>query len=191
MMAMMKNSSRSLSVELSKEENILNKMIKAAGISLLVLSSSMFANAAEAAQKVAYVNTAQVFQALPQREVVLQKMQKDFKGKADELKSIQAQAKTKIEKLQRDGELMSPDDVEKLRLDIAKLDSEYKVKAQALDKASARREAEEKAKLFKTIQDAVQAVAEKQGYDLVIDISALQYGKPEYNISDDVIKAIK
>ena len=40
-------------------------MIKAAGIGLLVLSSSMFANAAEAAQKIAYVNTAQVFQALP------------------------------------------------------------------------------------------------------------------------------
>jgi len=172
----MKSSSHSLSVELSKEENILNKMIKAAGIGLLVLSSSMFANAAEAAQKIAYVNTAQVFQALPQREVVLQKMQKDFKSKADELKSIQAQAKTKIEKL---------------RIDIAKLDSEYKVKAQALEKASARREAEEKAKLFKTIQDAVKKVADKNGYDLVIDISALQYGKPEYNISEDVIKALK
>ncbi|OQK27794.1 outer membrane protein OmpH [Vibrio parahaemolyticus] len=188
---MMKSSSHSLSVELSKEENILNKMIKAAGIGLLVLSSSMFANAAEAAQKIAYVNTAQVFQALPQREVVLQKMQKDFKSKADELKSIQAQAKTKIEKLQRDAELLGQEEIEKLRIDIAKLDSEYKVKAQALEKASARREAEEKAKLFKTIQDAVKKVADKKGYDLVIDISALQYGKPEYNISEDVIKALK
>jgi outer membrane protein len=191
-MVMMKSSSHSQSVEPSKfEENILNKMIKAAGLGLLVLSSSMFANAAEAAQKIAYINTAQVFQALPQREVVLQKMQKDFKNKADELKSIQAQAKTKIEKLQRDGELLGPEDIEKLRIDIAKLDSEYKVKAQALEKASARREAEEKAKLFKTIQDAVEKVAEKKGYDLVIDISSLQYGKPEYNISEDVIKALK
>lgn len=187
----MKSSSRSLSVEPSKEENILNKMIKAAGLGLLVLSSSMFANAAEAAQKIAYVNTAQVFQALPQREVVLQKMQKDFKSKADELKSIQAQAKTKIEKLQRDGELLGQDEVEKLRIDIAKLDSEYKVKAQALEKASARREAEEKAKLFKAIQDAVKKVATKKGYDMVIDISSLQYGKPEYNISEDVIKTLK
>lgn len=191
MMATMKSSSRSLSVEPSKEENILNKMIKAAGLGLLVLSSSMFANAAEAAQKIAYVNTAQVFQALPQREVVLQKMQKDFKSKADELKSIQARAKTKIEKLQRDGELLGQDEVEKLRIDIAKLDSEYKVKAQALEKASARREAEEKAKLFKTIQDAVKKVATKKGYDMVIDISSLQYGKAEYNISEDVIKALK
>ncbi len=84
----------------------------------------MFANAAEAAQKIGYINTAQVFQALPQREVVLQKMQKDFKSKADELKSIQAQAKTKIEKLQRDGELLGQEEIEKLRIDIAKLDSD-------------------------------------------------------------------
>ncbi|MDF2155532.1 OmpH family outer membrane protein [Vibrio sp. CAU 1672] len=169
----------------------MNNMIKAAGIGLLVLSSSVFANVAEAAQKIGYINTAQVFQALPQREVVLQQMQDDFKGKADELKSIEAQAKTKIEKLQRDGELLGQEEVEKLRLDIARLDSEYKVKAQALEKASARREQQEKAKLFKSIQDAVQKIAEKDGYDLVIDITALQYAKPEYNISEDVIKALK
>ncbi|AUI87439.1 molecular chaperone [Vibrio azureus] len=169
----------------------MNKMMKAAGLSLVVLSTSIFAHAAEAAQKIGYVNTAQVFQALPQREAVVQKMQKDFKGKADELKSIQKKAKSKIEKLQRDGELLGQDEVEKLRIDIAKLDSEYKVKAQALEQTSARREAEEKAKLFKTIQQAVEKVAKKKGYDMVVDTSALQYANEEYNISEDVIKSLK
>ncbi len=65
----------------------MKNMIKAAGVSLLLLSSSMFANAAEAAQKVAYINTAQVFQALPQREVVLQKLQEEFKDKGAETAS--------------------------------------------------------------------------------------------------------
>ncbi|MCG9596633.1 OmpH family outer membrane protein [Vibrio sp. Isolate25] len=166
-------------------------MIKAAGLSLVVMSSSFFANAAEAAQKIGYINTAQVFQALPQREVVLQKMQQEFKDKADELKSIQAEAKTKIEKLQRDGELLGQDEVEKLRVEVAQLDSKYKIKAQALEKASARRENEEKQKLFKVIQDAVKKVAEKEGYDIVVDIQTMQYGKPEYNISEKVINALK
>ena len=189
---MMKNSSLSPSEEPSNtEENIVNKTIKAAGLSLLVMTSSMFANAAEAAQKVGYVNTAQVFQALPQREVVAQKMQSEFKDKVDELKSIQAQAKTKIEKLKRDGELLGDDQIEKLRIEIAQLDSKYKVKAQALEQATARREAQEKQKLFKVIQDAVKKVAEKEGYDLIVDIQAMQYGKPEYNISEKVIKQLK
>ncbi len=60
------------------------------------LSSSMMANAAEAAQKIGYINTAQVFQALPQREVVWQKMQEEFKDKAAELQAIQADAKTRL-----------------------------------------------------------------------------------------------
>lgn len=169
----------------------MNKMIKAAGLSLVVMSSSFFANAAEAAQKIGYINTAQVFQALPQREVVLQKMQKEFKDKSDELKSIQAEAKTKIEKLQRDGELLGQEEVEKLRVEVAQLDSKYKIKAQALEKASARREAQEKQKLFKVIQDAVKKVAEKEGYDIVVDIQTMQYGKPEYNISEQVINSLK
>ncbi|MEZ9479390.1 OmpH family outer membrane protein [Vibrio splendidus] len=166
-------------------------MIKAAVLGLVVLSSSFFATAAEAAQKVGYVNTAQVFQALPQREVVLQKMQDEFKDKAAELQSIQAEAKTKIEKLKRDGELLGPDEVEKLRIEVGQLDSKYKIKAQALEKASQRREAQEKQKLFKVIQDAVTKVAEKEGYDMIVDIQALQYGKPEYNISEQVIKSLK
>lgn len=149
------------------------------------------ANAAEAAQKIGYINTAQVFQALPQREVVLQKMQEEFKDKAAELQAIQADAKTKLEKLKRDGQLMGQDEVEKLRIEIGQLDSKYKIKAQALEQASARREAEEKQKLFKVIQDAVKKVAEKEGYDIVLDTSSMQYGKPEHNLSEKVIKAIK
>lgn len=132
-----------------------------------------------------------MFQALPQREVVLQKMQEEFKDKAAELQAIQADAKTKIEKLKRDGQLMGQDEVEKLRIEIGQLDSKYKIKAQALEQASARREAEEKQKLFKVIQDAVKKVAEKEGYDIVLDTSSMQYGKPEHNLSEKVIKAIK
>ncbi|WP_117233484.1 OmpH family outer membrane protein [Vibrio maerlii] len=169
----------------------MKNMMKTAGLCLLLLSSSMMATAAEAAQKVGYINTAQVFQALPQREVVLQKMQEEFKDKADELKAIQADAKTKIEKLKRDGELMSPDDVQKLRVEIAELDSKYKIKGQALEQASARREAQEKQKLFMQIQEAVEKVAEKEGYDIIIDIQTMQYGKPEFNISEKVINQLK
>ena len=34
-------------------------------------------------------------------------------------------------------------------------------------------------------------VAEKEGYDIVVDIQTMQYGKPEYNISEKVIKTLK
>ena len=114
----------------------MKKLLKAAGISLLLLTSSFFANAAQAAQKIAYVNTAEVFQALPQREVVAKQMQQEFKDKAAELQSIKAQAQEKIKKLQRDGSIMSQSDVEKLRIEISQLESTYKIKGQALEQES-------------------------------------------------------
>jgi outer membrane protein len=118
-------------------------------------------------------------------------MQEEFKDKADELKAIKAQAKTKIEKLQRDGELLGQEEVEKLRIEIGQLDSKYKIKGQALEQASARREAQEKQKLFMVIQDAVKKVAEKEGYDIIVDIQTMQYGKPEFNVTEKVIKQLK
>ncbi|SJL82249.1 OmpH family outer membrane protein [Vibrio palustris] len=169
----------------------MKNIFKAAGVSLVILSSSFFANAAEAAQKIGYINTAQVFHELPQRKVVLQKLQSEFKDKAAELKSIQSQAQKKMEKLKRDSSLMSDDERDKLRVEISQLQSNYKIKGQSLEKASKRREAQEKQKLFKVIQNAVQKVAKKDGYDMIVDISAMQYGKPEYDISKEVIKSIK
>ncbi|MDN2480502.1 OmpH family outer membrane protein [Vibrio astriarenae] len=169
----------------------MKSMIKAAGLSLVVLTSSVFAHAAEAAQKVGYINTAQVFQELPQREATLQKLQDEFKDRADELKAIEANARTKMEKLQRDGELMSQAQVEEARMEIAQLENEFRLKGQSLEKATARREAEEKQKLFMLIQDAVEKVSKSEGYDMIIDIQAVSYAKPEYNISEKVIKAIK
>lgn len=168
----------------------MKNMIKAAGVSLLLLSSSMFANAAEAAQRSLTSIPLRYSKLCRSVKWCYRNCRKSSKisGRAT---SDQAEAKIKIEKLKRDGELLGQDEVEKLRIEIGQLDSKYKIKAQALEQASARREAEEKQKLFKVIQDAVKAVSEKEGYDLVIDTTALQYGNPEYNISEKVIKAIK
>jgi len=168
-----------------------NKTIKAAGLGLLVMTSSFFANAAEAAQKIGYVNTAQVFQALPQREVVAQKLQDEFKDKSSELQAIQAKGKSKVEKLKRDGELMSQDDIDKLRLEIGQLENELKLKAQSFEKLRQRRQAEEEQKLFKTIQSAINKVAEKQGFDMVLEQQAVRFSKPENDISKAVIDSLK
>jgi outer membrane protein len=166
-------------------------MIKAGCVGLAILCMSCFSVAASAAQKIGYVNTARVFQSLPQREVVLQKMKQEFKDKAAELESIKKDAQSKIEKLKRDKALLSSDEVEKLRIEIGQLDSKYKIKAQALEQASSKREAEEKGKLLKVIHDAVTKIAQKEGYDIVIDTQIMQYGKPEFDLSDKVIKSLK
>lgn len=169
----------------------MNNSIKALVIGLVVATTSLSTMAAEAAQKIGYINTAKVFQSLPQREVAVQKIQSEFKDKAQELKQLEADLKTKVEKLQKDSSLMSTDEVNQLRIDISQLDSSYKIKGQAFKQATAKRESEENQKLFQIINDAVKKVAEKEKFDLILDSQALGYAKPEFDISDKVIKSIK
>ncbi|GEA49359.1 chaperone protein Skp [Vibrio inusitatus NBRC 102082] len=169
----------------------MKKLIKAAGLSLVVLSTSLVANAAEAAQKVAYVNTAQIFQELPQREAVLKTLQDEFKDKSAELKEIENKIKSKMDQARRDGELLGDDGVRKLQIEIAGLEAEYKLKGQSLERDGKRREAQEKQKLFKVIQDAIGVVAEREGVDMVVDAQALQYAKPELDLSQKVIDELK
>ncbi|GAD78333.1 OmpH family outer membrane protein [Vibrio ezurae] len=165
----------------------MKKLIKAAGLSLVVLSTSLVAHAAEAAQKVAYVNTAQIFQELPQREAVLKSLQEEFKDKTADLKAIEAKIKSKADKARRDAALLGDDGVRKLQIEIAGLEAEYKLKGQSLERDGKRREAQEKQKLFKVIQDAVNVVAKREGVDMVVDAQALQYAKPELDLSQKVI----
>ncbi|MEZ8966224.1 molecular chaperone [Vibrio breoganii] len=169
----------------------MKQLIKAAGLSLVVLSTSLVAHAAEAAQKVAYVNTAQIFQELPQREAVLRTLQDEFKDKSAELKEIEGKIKSKMDQARRDGELLGDDGVRKLQIEIAGLEAEYKLKGQALERDGKRREAQEKQKLFKVIQDAIGVVAEREGIDMVVDAQALQYAKPELDLSQKVIDELK
>ncbi len=53
---------------------ILKKLVKVAALGAVMLSGSFFANAAEAATKIGYVNMAQIVQQMPQREAISEKL---------------------------------------------------------------------------------------------------------------------
>ncbi|MGF1760539.1 OmpH family outer membrane protein [Photobacterium sagamiensis] len=169
----------------------MKQWIKAASLSLVILSSSMYAHAAEAAQKVGYVATGQAMAQLAKRYNVPEKLRKEFKDRIDELRGLEGRMKTKVEKMKRDGELMSASDRTKIQRELASLDSNYKLKAKALQEDQRRRGQEEEQKLVMKIRQAIQAVAKKEGYDLVVDAQAVLYANPKDDLSAKVISAVK
>ncbi len=76
-----------------------------------------------------YVNTAQVFQAPTSVKLFFKNAGRVQKDKAAVSRAIQAEAKTKIEKLKRDGELLGPDEIENF---VSKLVNWTKYKNQSL-----------------------------------------------------------
>ncbi|WP_299020327.1 OmpH family outer membrane protein [uncultured Photobacterium sp.] len=168
----------------------MKQWIKAASLSLVILSS-VCAQAAEAAQKVGYVATGQAMAQLAKRYNVAEKLRGEFKDRIDELRGIESKMKTKVDKVKRDGELMSSSERTKLQREMASLESDYKLKAKALQEDQRRRGAEEEQKLVQKIRKAIQDVAKREGYDIIVDANAVLYASPKDDLSTKVISAVK
>ncbi|MEH2919690.1 molecular chaperone Skp [Samsonia erythrinae] len=165
----------------------MKKWLCAAGLGLALAASA----SVQAADKIAVVNVSSIFQQLPQRETVGKQLENEFKGRASELQTMENSLQTKMQKLQRDGSTMKASERSKMEKDIMAQREQFSTKAQAFDQDNRRRQMEERNKILSRIQDAVKAVATKEGYDVVIDANAVAYVANAKDITADVLKQVK
>ncbi|MDC9579998.1 molecular chaperone Skp [Xenorhabdus sp. PR6a] len=150
-----------------------------------------FSAGAQAADKIALVNVAEVFQQLPAREAVAKQLENEFKGRATELQRMESELQTKIQKLQRDGSTMKASEREKLEKEVMAKRDDFAQKAQNFENDNRRRQMEERNKILNRIQDAVKVVAGKEGYDLVLDANTAVYSASSKDITAEVLKQVK
>ncbi|AOR64335.1 molecular chaperone Skp [Pectobacterium wasabiae] len=165
----------------------MKKWLCAAGLGLALAASA----SVQAADKIAVVNVSSIFQQLPQRETVGKQLENEFKGRASELQSMENDLQGKMQKLQRDGSTMKASERSKMEKDVMAQREQFSTKAQAFEQDNRRRQAEERNKILSRIQDAVKAVATKEGYDVVIDANAVAYVANAKDITADVLKQVK
>ncbi len=167
----------------------MKKIVKAAGISLVILSSSFFAHSAEAAQKIGYVSTGYLMSKLPQNksDEIVKPFQQQADDEAAEIKKLEAKINTKIEQANRDKELLGDKGLENLEIEVASLKKEHQLKMDKFKEANKKRQYTVQREMAKLIQDAVTKVAEAEGYDMVIESQMLQYAKPELNLTEKVL----
>ncbi|MDD1783755.1 OmpH family outer membrane protein [Enterovibrio sp. ZSDZ35] len=165
--------------------------IKAAGLSLVIATSSMFAHAAEAAQKIGYVATGPLMAQLAKQSNVQEKLRVEFKDRIAKIERLEAKMKKDLDKLKRNGELMSDDERVKLQRGLQSMDAELKLEVTNLREDQQKRGAEEQRKLAERIQKAIESVAKKEGYNMVLDRQVVHYASPKDDISEKVLKAVK
>lgn len=165
----------------------MKKWLYAAGLGLALAASA----GVQAADKIAVVNVASIFQQSPQRAVVAKQLENEFKGRASELQSMERDLQTKMQRLQRDGSTMKASDRSALEKSVMAQRETFSGKAQAFEQDNRRRQTEERNKILSRIQDAVKSVASKQGYDVVIDANAIAYADASKDITADVLKQVK
>ncbi|WP_068547090.1 OmpH family outer membrane protein [Thalassotalea crassostreae] len=166
----------------------MNKLIKSIAFTAAASSMMFSANSLAADQKIAVVNVQQVISQLPQMADVQQAITAEFKEEIDAMKKLEGDIKYNMEKRQRDEAILSKKEIEELEAKIDSLRKDYGAKAQPLQQNLKRREQEEQQRILMLVKEAIDVVAAKGEYDIVIQQSAVAFAQPDFDISAKVVE---
>jgi outer membrane protein len=154
-------------------------------------SGMLLANSVMAAdQKIAVVNFQEIMGKLPQTAALMQSLEAEFKDEKAVITQLEKDIKYYQEKIKRDGSLMSAKEKEELDVKVKSLFQEYQVKGKALQQKATQRQNQETNKIIALVRQAVDNIAAKQGYDLVLSQQAVIFSKPDASITDVVVEHV-
>jgi outer membrane protein len=162
----------------------LNKLLQLLLIGSLGLASAA-ASAAEV--KLGFVNVEQILKDAPQTAESGKKLEKEFSGRQQELERMAKQIKDQETMLEKDSLTMSETDRRNKERDLSNVKIEFQRKQREMREDVNLRKNEELGALQDRINKAVTAVAEAEGYDLVV-YSGVAYSSKKVDITDKVLK---
>jgi outer membrane protein len=161
-------------------------MVMGVAASGMLLTSSVMA----ADQKIAVVNFQEIMGKIPQTAALMQSLEAEFKDEKAIITQLEKDIKYYQEKVKRDGSLMSVKEKEELDVKVKSLFQEYQVKGKALQEKATQRQNQETNKIIALVRQAVDNIAVKQDYDLVLSQQAVVYSKPGASITDIVVEHV-
>ncbi len=166
----------------------MNKLL----ITLLVVSFGLAPVAAKAAPtdvKVGFVNVEQILKDAPQTAESGKKLEKEFSSRQQELERMAKQIKDHEAAMDKDSLTMSETDRRNKERDVSNLKIEFQRKQRELREDANLRKNEELGAIQERINKAVTAVAEAEGYDLVV-YGGVAYASKKADITDKVLKSL-
>jgi outer membrane protein len=136
------------------------------------------------------VNFQEVMSKIPQTTAVMQVLEAEFKDDKAVLAQLEKDIKYYQEKKQRDGSLMSAKDIEELDTQIATLYQDYQAKGKAFQQATGLRKNEETNKIIALVRQAIDSIAAKDKYDLILEQQAVIFAKPDAMITNKVVEQV-
>jgi len=159
-------------------------------ITALAISITMISAAANAAQKVGVIDVQAVLQSLPQVAVIEQTINAEFESQIQEVNTMREEGNFLVEKLQREAATMSQEQQTELQQQIAALGQQLQQKAQPLQQSMQARSAQERDKLLGQIKQAIDSIAAKDGFDMIVNAQSVPFAKPEFDISQKVLEQV-
>lgn len=155
-----------------------------------LMVASFISTSALASEKIGVVDMRAILAASPQAKVAMEKLKNEFKPREDKIVAADKTLKEKTEKLSRNAAVMGEAEKAKLerevmagQRDLQRMQTEFREDATL-------RQQDETKKIMDRVTVAVQEVAQKEKYDLILPSDGLPYASKNVNITDKVIKAL-
>lgn len=138
--------------------------------------------------KVAVVDVRTVFEQLPQSREIAKTIEMEFQERAERLREMEKSMTELQERLQRDEAIMSEKELQDSALKLQQDFQEYQERREALAEQLNRRRNEERNRVLGQIQQVVNDIADKDGYDLVLEAGNIAFAKESLNITNLIIE---
>ncbi|GAA4878271.1 OmpH family outer membrane protein [Ferrimonas pelagia] len=163
----------------------MKKVIATAALMLATLAPAAYAE-----QKIAVIDMQAVLAQHPERDAIGQKMEQDFAERIASVQKLQQELQELAQKMQKDAALMT--DAQKVELERKgqSLQADLQLQGQALEEDMQKRQNDEQRKILMQVQEAINAVAEANGYDIILEARAVVFADEAHNISAKVLEAV-
>lgn len=160
---------------------------------LLILAIALtgtLSTAAWAEVKVAVVDVQRAILNSEQAKGYMQQIQSEFKKEEDEIRTLQASAAALLERLQKDGEVMSDSEKRKLQQQIEDKNNDFVYLRKKLQKQIDDRQQELFAGIDLKVQQAIEELVLSDDYDLILPRQAALYVADLYDITRKVTEKL-
>jgi len=178
-------SSRAFDNEFNKEKGVLKKLA-IRSLWLLILA----AGPAVAELKIAVLDTQRALVASEEAQSLLQQAQQELQAEEEAVKSLGEEIIAIQEKLQTDGEVMSPTEQRRLQKDIENKQIDYQFLVNKLQKQVNDRRQELLQQMVPKIDAVLKDLIELEGYDLIMERGNLRYVNTKHDITRKVTEKL-
>lgn len=169
---------------------MLNRLLPQALIGWLLAAAVLPASRAADPLSIAVIDPNRIVEESPQYEAARTLLSSEAQEREAELAAQEEEIDRLNERLERDGALMSKEEVTNLRNDIRTRERRLRYAREELQADFALRQSDLRTKLVQQVSEVVEQVAKEKEIDLILS-EGIVYSSPRADISDEVIDRLK
>ena len=163
-------------------------MFKKFTIALAILFSATAVFSADT--KIGVVDVQMILSKAPQVKAIGERVQAQYKDRIDALAALQKKGVNLQDKLKRDGMTLTKQQKREMQRELQTIDNSLKMKQNFLQQDIKVTNAEEQAKFYKRVQQAIDKIAKDEKFDMILNKEAVPFVNAKLDISNKVLKII-